>query len=135
MDVRIPWRLQILSHAGIAFIGGFIGSLNSPLWAGLGLLVVGVVLIHLLLPSVMQLWIAIVNGFLRATGSYSSAGRGSKMFMYMTPMYLMVPIGAYLAYLTFDHISPYTIDRVLPVAIGLFLVLVDCLVEAATARK
>ena len=135
MDVRIPWRLQILSHIGIAFIGGFVGSLNSPLWAGLGLLVAGVVLIHLLLPVFMQLWIKIVNGILGATGSYSSAARSSKMFMYMTPMYLMVPIGAYLAYLTFDRVAPYTIDRILPVAIGLFLVLTDCLVEAATARK
>ena len=135
MDVRIPWRLQILSHAGIASIGGYVGSLNSPRWAGLGLRIVGVVLIHLLLPSVMQLWIKIVNGILRATGSYSSAARSSKMFMYMTPMYMMVPVGAYLAYLTFDRIAPYTLDRIVPVAVGIFLVLTDCLVEAKTARK
>jgi hypothetical protein len=55
--------------------------------------------------------------------------------MYMTPMYLMVPIGVCLAYLAFDRIAPYVIDRILPVAIGLFLVLTDCLVEVATARK
>jgi hypothetical protein len=136
MDVRIPWKLQFIAHLAIAFCGAYIGSLFSPLVAGIGMFLVGVLLIHVLLPIFMQFWINIVGGLWRLMGVDTRIiDRTSKMFFYMIPIYCMILLGGFLAFRTYQIIQPYTLGRIIPIIIALVLVLCDCAVEAATAQK
>lgn len=135
-EIRIPWKLQFVAHLAVAFCGAYLGSLYSPMAAGIGMFLVGVVLIHLLLPVFMQFWLNYIGAIWKFMGrDIRAAGGTTKMFFYMIPIYCAIPLGAFLAFRTYQLIQPFTLQRSLPLAIALILVLGDCAVEAATAEK